>query len=33
MNNTEITQKSDNNYITKNHKYKVIIIGASTGEV
>jgi two-component system chemotaxis response regulator CheB len=31
MNNTEITQKSDNNYITKNHKYKVIIIGASTG--
>jgi two-component system, chemotaxis family, protein-glutamate methylesterase/glutaminase len=31
MNNTEMTQKSDNDYITKSHKYKVIIIGASTG--
>jgi two-component system chemotaxis response regulator CheB len=31
MNNTEKTQKSDNDYITKSHKYKVIIIGASTG--
>ncbi len=31
MNNTEKTQKSDNDYMTKSHKYKVIIIGASTG--
>ena len=31
MDNTENTQKSNNDYITKSHKYKVIIIGASTG--
>jgi len=31
MNKTEKTQKSDNDYMTKSHKYKVIIIGASTG--
>lgn len=31
MNNTEMLQKSNNDYIAKNHKYKVIVIGVSTG--
>ncbi len=31
MNSTEKTQKSNNDYIRKSHKYKVIVIGASTG--
>ncbi len=31
MDNTEKIQKSSNDYITKRHKYKVIIIGVSTG--
>ncbi len=31
MNSTEKTQKSNNNYVTKSHKYKAIVIGASTG--
>jgi hypothetical protein len=31
MNNTEMTQKSKNDYITKSHKYKAIVIGASAG--
>ncbi len=31
MNSTEKTQKSNNDYITKSHKYKVIVIGVSTG--
>ena len=33
MNNTEMTQKSNNDYLTKNHKYKVIVIGVSTGGI
>ena len=33
MNNTEMTQKSNNDYITNNHKYKVIVIGVSTGGI
>ncbi len=33
MNNTEMIQKSNNDYITKNHKYKVIVIGVSTGGI
>ena len=31
MINTEMIQKSNNDYITKSHKYKVIVIGVSTG--
>ncbi len=33
MNNTEMTQKSNNDYITKSHKYKVTVIGVSTGGI
>ncbi len=33
MNNTEMTQKSNNDYITKNYKYKVVVIGVSTGGI
>ncbi len=33
MNNTEMTQKSNNDYITKSRKYKVIVIGVSTGGI
>ncbi len=31
MNSTEKTQKSNNDYMAKSHKYKVVVIGASTG--
>ncbi len=31
MNNTEKTQTSNNDYMTKKQKYKVIVIGVSTG--
>lgn len=31
MNNIEKTQKSNNDYITKSRKYKVVVIGVSTG--
>ncbi len=31
MSNTEMIQKSNYDYITKSHKYKVIVIGVSTG--
>jgi len=31
MNNTEKRQRANNDYMTKSHKYKVIIIGVSTG--
>ena len=31
MNNAEMIQKSNNDYITKSHKYKVIVLGVSTG--
>ena len=33
MNNTEMIQKSNNDYITKSHKYKVIVIGVSAGGI
>ena len=33
MNNTEMTQKFNNDYTTISHKYKVIVIGVSTGGI